>query len=133
MKGKRSVILALISVPLLILAGLAAACGDDEGEEPGATTPAAGSDLETSIDGITEMISAAEADDLEAAEAAFEAAHDPLHEVIEALAAADPQLSQDLDEAVEDAEKDFEEGEEAEHIVEIGNEILGLLQQAVVP
>ena len=131
MNRRRGIVLASILALALTLLGLATACdGQEEAESPRLGTQ----DLQVALEQVTAMVAAAEIGNLEAAEAAFEAAHDPLHEVIETLAAADPGLSQDLDEAVEDAEKDFEEGEEAEHIVEIGNEILGLLlRQAVAP
>ena len=75
------------------------------------------------------MLVAAEGGDLEAAEAAFAAGHDPLHEVIESLETSDPDQADALDEAVDDAEMDFEEAADAEHIVEIGREIRDLLQQ----
>ena len=127
-----------IVVLALALVGFAAACGDGDGtasptDTPAATaptdTPAAPAGLQEAIDQIDAMIVAAEAGDLEAAEAAFEAGHDPLHEVIQSLGTNDPDQAAALDEAVEDAEKDFEEAADAEHIVEIGQEIRGLLRQ----
>ncbi len=133
MKSRRGFAIALLLAALVALAGLAAACGD--GDEGGAPTgdsadDAATAEVQASIDGITAMVSAAEEDDLEGAQTAFDAAHDPLHAVIDELEAANPDLGTELDEAVDDAETDLEEGEEAEHIVEIGNEILVLLQDA---
>ena len=133
MKSGRGFAIAILVAALLALVGLAAACGDGEdGGTPVAdtTTDAAGAALQTSIDEITAMVSAAQGEDLEGAQTAFDAAHDPLHEVIDALEAAGSNLATKLDEAVDDAEKDLGAGEEAEHIVEIGNEILDLLQDA---
>ncbi len=133
MKSRRGFAIALLVAALLALVGLAAACGDgEEGGTPAAdtATDAAGAALQTSIDEITAMVSAAEGDDLEGAQTAFDAAHDPLHEVIDALEAAGSDLATELDEAVDEAETDLEEGAEAEHIVAIGNEILALLQDA---
>lgn len=122
---------------LLALAALAAVCGgdDENGTTPTAspiatTTAASATDVQVAIDEIGAMVSAAEDDDLAAAKVAFDAAHDPLHAVIDGLEATNAGLATDLDEAVDDAESDLEDGEEAEHIVEIGNEILGLLADA---
>ena len=133
MKSRRGFASALVVAALLALVGLAAACGDgDEGGTPAGDTAtgAMGAAVQTSINGITAMVSSAEEDDLEGAQTAFDAAHDPLHAVIDGLEATNPDLATELDEAVDDAETDLEEGEEAEHIVEIGDEILALLQDA---
>lgn len=133
MKSRRGFAIALWVTALVALAGLAAACGDgDNGGAPAGAGAdnAATADIQVAIDEITAMVSAAEEDNLEGAQTAFDAAHDPLHEVIDVLEATDSDLATELDEAVDDAETDLEEGEEAEHIVEIGNEILVLLQDA---
>lgn len=133
MKSRRGFAIALLIAALLALAALAAACGDGgeesapEGDSAGGASP---TDVQVAIDEITNMVSAAGENDLEAAKTAFDAAHDPLHAVIDELEATNADLAAQLDEAVDDAETDLEEGEEAEHIVEIGNEILGLLHDA---
>ena len=119
-----------IVVLALALIGFVAACGDgDNGTASPTDTTAAPSDLQQAKDQIEAMIVAAEGGELETAEAAFEAGHDPLHEVIESLETSDPDQGDALDEAVDDAEEDFEEGADAEHIVEIGQEIRDLLRQ----
>lgn len=118
-----------IVVLALALVGLVAACGNGDGTASPTDTPAAASGLQEAIDQIDAMLVAAEGGDLEAAEAAFAAGHDPLHEVIESLETSDPDQADALDEAVDDAEMDFEEAADAEHIVEIGREIRDLLQQ----
>ena len=133
MKSRRGFAIALLAAALVALAGLAAACGDgDNGGAPAGDSAdgAATADVQVAVDEITAMVSAAGEDDLEGAQTAFDAAHDPLHAVIDGLEATNPDLATELDEAVDDAETDLEEGEEADHIVEIGNEILGLLQDA---
>ena len=133
MKSRRGFAIALLAAALVALAGLAAACGDgDNGGAPAGDSAddAATSDVQVAIDEITAMVSAAGEDDLEGAQTAFDAAHDPLHAVIDGLDATNPDLATELDEAVDDAETDLEEGEEAKHIVEIGDEILALLQDA---
>jgi len=141
MKGTSRKIVGIgIVVLTLVLVGFVAACGDGNDAAPGLTdtpaaapgltdTPAATPGLEEAIDQIDAMLVAAESGDLEAAEAAFEAAHDPLHEVIESLETSDPDQAAALDEAVEDAENDFKEESDADHIVEIGQEIRDLLRQ----
>jgi hypothetical protein len=127
-----------IVVLALALVGFVAACGEGDGtasptDTPAAASPtdapAAASGLQEAIDQIDAMVAAAEGGDLEAAEAAFEAGHDPLHEVIDSLETTDAALAAQLDEAAEDAEKDFEEAADAEHIVEIGQEIRDILRQ----
>lgn len=118
-----------IVVLALALVGFAAACSDGDGTASPTDTPAVPSGLQQAIDQIDAMIVAAEAGDLETAEAAFEVGHDPVHEVIDSLETTDADLAAQLDEAVEDAEADFEEAADAEHIVEIGQEIRGLLRQ----
>ncbi len=125
-----------IVVLALALSGFAAACGGgDDAASPSDTpaapsdTPAATSGLQEAIEQIDTMLVAAEGGDLAAAEAAFEAAHDPLHEVIESLQTSDPDQAAALDAAVGDAENDFEEEADAEHIIEIGQEIRDLLGQ----
>lgn len=134
MQHRSGIVLGLVLAVALTLAGLAAACGD--GQEDNGSAGANGADggetanVQTAIDQVTEMVSAAEQDDLAGAQAAFDAAHDPLHAVIDALEAANSDLASDLDKAVDDAETDLESGEEADHIVEIGNDILDLLQNA---
>ncbi len=133
MKSRRGFAIALLAAALVAVAGLAAACGDgDEGGAPAGDSAngAATADVQVAVDEITAMVSAAGQDDLEGAQTAFDAAHDPLHAVIDGLEATNPDLATELDEAVDDAETDLEEGEEAEHIVEIGDEILALLQDA---
>ena len=137
MKTKRGFATTLSVAALLVIAALAAACGggDDNDTTPTASpittaTAASATDVQVAIDEIGAMVSAAEDDDLAAAQAAFDAAHDPLHAVIDGLEATNLDLATELDEAVDDAESDLEEGEEAEHIVEIGNEILQLLEDA---
>lgn len=131
MREKRLLIGFLAAAVLLAVAAVAAACGDDGGDGAAdSETPQAADALQVSLDRTSEMVAAAAEGDLEAANAAFDAAHDPLHEVIDALEASQSSLAADLDEAVDDAEADLEEGEEAEHIVEIGNEILDLLERA---
>lgn len=130
MNGKRQLALGLALAAALALAGLAAACGGGgESEEPEESSSTMETHMQTALDHTDEMIAAAKEADLEAAKAHFEEGHDPLHEVIEDLGASDPDLAADLDEAVDDAEKDFEEGADADHIVEIGNDILDLLEQ----
>lgn len=133
MTPKRRLILVLAFLAALTLSlSLAVACGGGGGEEGEAgqtSAPATGTDLELAIEQVGAMLEAAQQGDLEAAEVAFEDGHDPLHAVIDDLEASDPDLAAELDEAVDDAEKDFEEGADADHIVEIGNEILGLLEQ----
>ena len=119
-----------IVVLALALVGFAAACSDGDGTASPTDTPVAPSGLQQAIDQIDAMIVAAEGGDLETAEAAFEAGHDPVHEVIDSLETTDADLAAQLDEAVEDAEADFEEAADAEHIVEIGQEIRDLLRQA---
>ncbi len=119
-----------VVVLALALVGFAAACGDGDGTASPTDTPVAPSGLQQAIDQIDAMIVAAEGGDLETAEAAFEAGHDPVHEVIDSLETTDADLAAQLDEAVEDAEADFEEAADAEHIVEIGQEIRDLLRQA---
>ena len=118
-----------ILVLALALVGFATACGGGDDAPSATDTPATATDLQEAIDQIDAMVAAAEGGDLEAAEAAFEAAHDPLHEVIEGLEASDPDQAIALDEAVEDAEKDFEDAADAEHIVEIAQELRDLLGQ----
>lgn len=119
-----------VVVLALALVGFAAACSDGDGTASPTGTPVAPSGLQQAIDQIDAMIVAAEGGDLETAEAAFEAGHDPVHEVIDSLETTDADLAAQLDEAVEDAEADFEEAADAEHIVEIGQEIRDLLRQA---
>ena len=119
-----------VVVLALALVGFAAACSDGDGTASPTDTPVAPSGLQQAIDQIDAMIVAAEGGDLETAEAAFEAGHDPVHEVIDSLETTDADLAAQLDEAVEDAEADFEEAADAEHIVEIGQEIRDLLRQA---
>lgn len=111
----------------LALAVLAAACGGGE-ESQGTAAPTAGS-LEAARLHVEQMVAAAENADLPGAKAHFEAGHDPLHAVIDDLQVSDPALAASLDEAVDDVEGDLEKGEEADHIVEIGNQILDLLAQ----
>jgi hypothetical protein len=130
MLAKRHVAFGLALVVALGLAGLAAACSDEEEGTSQVGTPAAASDLQQAMDQVSAMRAAAQEGDLEAAQGAFEDGHDPLHEVIEDLEAGNPDLAAELDKAVDDAEKDFDEGADADHIVEIGNEILDLLEQA---
>lgn len=138
MISRRGFTITILMAALLALVGLAAACGDDDGADTptaSATTTATTAttvDVQAAIDEITVMVSAAQDDDLAAAQVAFDAAHDPLHAVIDGLEATNPDLATELDEAVDDAEADLEDEEEAEHIVEVGNEILGLLQDAAV-
>ena len=113
----------------LALVGFVAACGGGDGTASPTDTRPAASDLQEAIEQIDAMVDNAEGGDLAAAEAAFEAAHDPLHEIIESLETSDPDQAAALDEAVEDAEKDFADEEDADHIVEIGTEIRDLLGQ----
>lgn len=132
MTARRYLILAIGMVALLALSAVVLACGDNGGSDGSAPEGAAAesSDLDAARSFIDRMESAAEAGDLEAAEAAFESAHDRLHEVIEALESTDGDLAAELDEAVEHAEEAFEEGEEAEHVAEEAAEIGDLLEEA---
>lgn|SRR5574341_375527 len=126
----RSVRILLLALGALAVISLALACGgDDEESGAGGATTAAPTDLEKAKDAVSAMISAAEGGDLVAAEEALTEGDPALHAVIDSLESENADLAADLDEAVEDAEKDLDTGEEAEHIVEIGNEILGLLEQ----
>jgi len=124
--------LPILSFGLLIalaLVPLAVACGGGREEttiEPGSM----GQHMAQAMDHMNAMVAAAGQGDMDAAQAAFERAHDPLHAVIDDLEATNPELAAKLDEAVDDAEKDLAEGADADHIVEIGNQILDLLRQA---
>lgn len=133
MTASRYLAAGVILALALVITATAAACGGggerDGAEQAQPTTPAASSDLQVAITQVNAMVSGAKAGDLDAAAAAFEEGHDPLHAVIDELEAGDPELAAKLDEAVDDAEKDLEEGADADHIVEIGNEILDLLAQ----
>lgn len=129
--SQRYLVLGIGLAAMLILAGLAAACGSG-GKEAASQSDAAASTasaLETARLHVEQMVAAAENADLPGAKAHFEAGHDPLHAVIDDLQASDPALAASLDEAVDDVEGDLEKGEEADHIVEIGNQILDLLAQ----
>ncbi len=117
---------------LLALSIVALACGDDGGTSEGASDGVAeeASDLDAARNFMSEMVTAAQAGDLAAAQAAFDSAHDHLHEVIEALESTDADLAAELDEAVDHAEEALAEGEEGEHLAEEAEEIGDLLAQA---
>lgn len=132
MRSRRHLVVGLTLVAALTVAGLTAACGGGGKDEQPADGAGGtmGAHMQQAMDSMGAMVAAAEAGDMEAAEAAFEDGHDPMHDLIDELEADDPDLAAELDEAVDDAEKDFDEGVDADHIVEIGNEILDLLNEA---
>ena len=127
-RGRSLVVLGL--GVLMALAGLAAACGGGGGDESNGGSSVMGEHMQTAMDHMGQMIAAAEGGDLDAAKTHLEAADPALHEVIDDLKGSDAALATDLEEAVEYAEADIESGEEAEHIVEIGDEIVALLGRA---
>ncbi len=117
---------------LLALSVVALACGDDGGtnEDVSDGTVEDTSDIDAARNFMSQMVSAAQAEDLAAAQRAFDSAHDHLHEVIEVLESTDAELAAELEEAVDHAEEALEEGEEGEHLAEEAEEINNLLAKA---
>ena len=125
----------LAALPPVALLGLVAvACGGDDNtdrqRDDAGTATAAGTAMDQAMEHMDEVLAAAEQGDLAAAAEHLELADPFLHEVIEDLEDTDATRAADLEEAVEDAEKDIEEGEEADHIAEVAQEIIDILEGA---